>query len=116
MESNATATREERLRATALGAVIEERGIKKVWLARQVGISDGHLANVIKGARTMPRSTAEQVARCLGLPLFLLFDASTDAIFPSTLDPLAAAQEAVAERAVEDIRETERDLAASAAD
>ncbi len=63
-----------RYRATGLALVHEEGRINGAWLARQVGISKGHLYNVVHGHRTADHATASAVAAALALPFFLLFE------------------------------------------
>lgn len=79
-------TASERFVATGLGPVLDERGIKSAWLARRVGVSRGHMTNVVKGRRTVGRPAAETVAALLGVPLFLLFrfDGSNVSVDPSS--------------------------------
>ncbi|MDQ3125867.1 MAG: helix-turn-helix transcriptional regulator [Pseudomonadota bacterium] len=66
----------ERMRATALAAAIDDRGIKRNWLAKKVGVHPGHVTNVAKYFRTVPRPLAEQIADVLGVPLDSIFEAA----------------------------------------
>ncbi len=71
---------EQRYRATALGKTLESQGRHQRWLARQIGVSESHLSRVIAGERPLPQSQAEQVARVLAIPLFLIFELSDESI------------------------------------
>lgn len=71
------------VKATALGSVLDERGIKRRWLADRLGISPTFLSNVVAGQRRMAMPTAQRAAELLGLPFSLLFDPSSEAMNPS---------------------------------
>jgi len=70
--------------ATNLGVVLQDRGIKLVWLARKLGISRGQMSHIIKRERSVDPDTAQRIADVLAVPLFLLFEFSTE---PKLLSP-----------------------------
>ena len=67
-----------RYRATNLREVIAAQGRKASWVAEQAGISRFLFSHVVAGRRTISGTVAEQVARTLETPLFLLFELSED--------------------------------------
>lgn len=66
-----------RYSAGRLGLLLDEKGVKRAWLARKAGVSRGHMTHIINGKRTVNEETAGLIAEALGLPLFLLFEFSS---------------------------------------
>lgn len=65
---------QERYRATPyLGAILMVQGRNQRWLARRVGISDGHLSGIILGFRLALPETVARIADTLQLPSEVLF-------------------------------------------
>lgn len=62
-----------RYRATRLREMLDFQGRRRDWLARQVGISDSHLSNILVGRHPAMPDTAERIAAVLHLPLDVLF-------------------------------------------
>jgi len=52
-----------------LAKILDERGIKKTWLARKLGINRNTLAAMIAGS-TPPLDRAYRTARILGLTVY----------------------------------------------
>ena len=77
--------------ASSLREVITQQGRVKAWLAKEAGITPGHLSNVISGARTVSEPEARQIANILGVPLFLVFELAT-----ANKDDAEAKREAIA--------------------
>lgn len=67
-----------RLRATRLNEVIRTQGRTKRWLAAQVGLSESYLGRIIKGTFPVGEGKAEDIARELGVPLFLVFEVTDE--------------------------------------
>lgn len=63
-------------RATNLEAVINERGLRFDWVAKQSKVSKSHLSMMMNGKRGASEAVATRIAETLGIPLFLLFDLS----------------------------------------
>lgn len=67
-------TDHQRLRATQLEQVIRSQGRTNRWLAGRVGLSESYLGRIIKGVFPVREEKAAQIARELGVPLFLVFE------------------------------------------
>jgi DNA-binding XRE family transcriptional regulator len=59
--------------ATALWRYLDERGIQRVWLAGQLGVSKQLISNIENGARSMPAWMPEDIAVILAVPVWMLF-------------------------------------------
>jgi len=57
----------------ALGAVLEEQGRKRRWLAERIGVTESWLSHVLAGRHTVDRDQGERIAGILGVPFFVLF-------------------------------------------
>ncbi len=68
--------------ATGLKAVLAAQGRRQDWLARQVGVSEQLISSALSGRRNLTREVAERVANVLGVPFFVVFDLSGDAVSP----------------------------------
>jgi len=74
MESNMTDRATKPVKATPiLRAVIDERGLKHVWLADRLGISRQHLSNILAGRRSVTVERAERMRELVGVPFFVAF-------------------------------------------
>ncbi len=74
MEATATHATTRYLAHHNLDHVIRSQGRTKQWIADQIGISRSHFSHVVARRRTIGDAEAEQVARTLNVPLFLLFE------------------------------------------
>ena len=82
MSGNVRFETTERVTATGLRQLVDERGIKHAWLARRIGVSRPHLSRVMNGRRTIAADKAAHVCELLGVPFSFAFesaDASKDA-------------------------------------
>lgn len=90
-------------RRRAIGAKVRElrkaRGLSQVELAGRLGVSQGHLSQLERGAYSF---TAEQL-----LDLLRLFNVSVSAFAPSSRDPLGELQNALARFGATHLREVE---------
>jgi transcriptional regulator with XRE-family HTH domain len=50
---------------TGLRRVLQERGIKQRWLARQLGVSDGVIGYWCRGEQPIPREDIAAIAKLL---------------------------------------------------
>lgn len=71
-------TPQRRYRATNLASVLDNRGIKRLWLANRIGVSGGHIANVLYGKRTVTRQVGERIADAVQVPFDLIFEFSDE--------------------------------------
>jgi transcriptional regulator with XRE-family HTH domain len=70
---------------TKVFEVLDSRGIKRIWLAKQLGISPSHLNRLEKGERPFTQQMREKVSQVLQVPVdMLFFDAELGA--PNTND------------------------------
>lgn len=65
-----------RLRATHLKSVFDGQGRQLKWLSKRVDLSEPFMSRVISGERTIGADKAQLIAEALGVPLFLLFEAT----------------------------------------
>jgi hypothetical protein len=76
----------QRYRATNLEDILCSQGRTKAWLGRQIGVHRSFVVHLAKGRKTADEAMAKQIAGLLGMPLFLLFELSEDALVtPSEL-------------------------------
>lgn len=54
---------------TPLARMVRERGLKKGWVARQMGILPSRLTRLLSGDSAMRLSEAVEAARLLGVPV-----------------------------------------------
>ncbi len=64
---------EPRYQTTTLREVIDEQGIRYIWVAEQLGWSKQRLNGVMAGTTTITHDQAKEVARILRVPFRLLF-------------------------------------------
>lgn len=53
----------------ALARLIDERGLRKGYVARRAGVGQSTLSRILSGAQTFGDVTAVKLARALDLPL-----------------------------------------------
>jgi len=56
-----------------LERILDARGIRRRWLARQLGISDAYLSRLLSGEKRWPPRLRAETARVLMLPEDVLF-------------------------------------------
>lgn len=67
-----------RYRSVNVGKVLDEKLLRRDWLAREIGVHPSLIPHIISGRRTVDGSRAGQIADALGEPIFLLFELSDD--------------------------------------
>lgn len=67
-----------RLKAEAFRAVVAAQGRKKEWVARQAGVHPSYISHALAGRSTFDEDVSNRVALALGVPFFVIFDASDD--------------------------------------
>lgn len=82
--SKHTETPRSYLYATKLRAHIEQRGIQRVWIVRQIGLSYSHFYSLLQMRRSTTPDTAGRIAHVLGVPVTDLFEWSTVRRWEST--------------------------------
>ena len=50
-------------------AFFKETGLTQQWVARQVGISQPYLSNILRGRRTGPAKLLFKLSRVMGVPV-----------------------------------------------
>jgi len=75
-----TSTAAERytIRSQELRSLLEMQGRRKDWLAAQAGVSPSLLSHALAGRRSVSEHVAERMAAALQVPVFLVFERSTD--------------------------------------
>ena len=76
MSENVRFSTTDRVTATGLRQLLDERGIKHSWVARQAGISAPQLSGVLNGRRTIAADKAAFICELLGVPFSLAFDSA----------------------------------------
>jgi transcriptional regulator with XRE-family HTH domain len=61
------------MKKTRLFEILDARGIKRRWFARQVGIHESTLSRIEKGKRAIPPRLMPAAARILQVPESMLF-------------------------------------------
>lgn len=61
------------IRATGLRSILDDRGIRYVWLARKAGISKSHMSHVIAGQVNVNPAHAELICAALDVPFSVAF-------------------------------------------
>lgn len=67
-----------RYRATNVLETIRDQGRTVAWLSRRIGISRQYTSGVVHGHTVVREEVARRIADQLAVPLFLLFELSTD--------------------------------------
>lgn len=67
-------TTSDRVIATELRRLLDDRGIKHAWVARQVGLSKPQFSGVLSKKRTIAADTAMQICEVIGVPFSLAFE------------------------------------------
>lgn len=57
---------------TRIRDLMDAEGRKLVWLAGKLGISKGHMTNILNGERTLTAAQAQAIADALGVPVALI--------------------------------------------
>ena len=68
------------IRAEELRSLLAMQGRRKDWLAAQAGVSPSLLSHALAGRRSVSGSVAERMAAALQVPVFLVFERSSDPI------------------------------------
>ena len=52
-----------------IAEVLEEQGRKRIWLAKKLGVSPGHLTRLLQGERPWTEELVERAVELLGIRL-----------------------------------------------
>jgi len=66
--------RRRHIRATGLRDILDGRGTKYVWVARQLGVSKPHFSGIVAGRVNVNPVHAERICELLGVPFFAAFE------------------------------------------
>lgn len=69
-----TVSRQPVIRATGLRDILDGRGLKHVWVARNVGVSKPHFSGIVAGRVNVNPVHAERICELLAVPFFLAFE------------------------------------------
>lgn len=53
--------------------ILKNKGLKAVWLAKKIGVTDVNTRNIINGIVTPKMETLEKIAEALEVPMWQLF-------------------------------------------
>ena len=59
-----------------LKSVIDKRGLKQNYVAREIGITPNYLGQILNGNRKLSADVAIKAAQVLGLPLYVFLNLS----------------------------------------
>lgn len=58
--------------------ILEAQGRNRTWLARQIGVSPGHLTRMLNGERPWTEENKRRAAQVLGVPIEMLFEIAVE--------------------------------------
>lgn len=64
--------------------ILKNKGLKAVWLAKKIGVTDVNTRNIINGIVTPKMETLEKIAEALEVPMWQLFASPEEVIGDST--------------------------------
>ena len=73
MDYNLLMNRAPRFTARDIKPVLVRQGRKQRWIAEQIGFTEAHVSNIIRGKRTIDGVRAEKIAHLLGESVHCLF-------------------------------------------
>ena len=60
--------------------ILKDKGLKAVWLAKEIGVTDVNTRNIINGIVTPKMETLEKIAEALNVPMWQLFASPAEVI------------------------------------